>query len=194
MSMPRALLLILLAAAMALGCGKDEPKLAPDPEFSINVLETPSWWPREEKDWPGNPIEARLMEDTLAERGRPDFLRVVWTRDRRIVRQSDMISALSADGRGLKDATEFEWVYLDDEEVVRFKAAETEVRPLDGRLRAVCLYGDPQAFKSGKDPLGRERETYFYYDRGKIFYFLADDGTQVGEDTIPVTPYYPRRE
>lgn len=190
----RFLAAALLAVALMVGCGKEEPSLAPDPEFSINVMETPPWWPREEKDWPADPIESRLMEDTLAERGRPEFLRVVWTRDRRIVRQHEMVSALEAKGRGLKDAPEFEWIYLDDAEVVRFLPTKIETRPLDDRLKAIALYGDPQTVRTTKDPLGREQETFFYYDRGKIFYFLTESGVQTGETSIPVTPYYPRRE
>lgn len=182
----------LLAAFGAASCNKNKQKLAPDPEFSINVMEVPEFWPREDKDWPKDEDKRLVMEGTLADRGRPDFFRVVWTADRRIVRQREMVDALEKKGQGLT-APELEWIYADDGKIVRFHKDKAEVRDMDDRLATICTLGDPNDVKVRRDAAGTNTEIFTYYNTGQIMYFEQKTGLRLREDQVPATPGYKGR-
>lgn len=188
---PGPVLLAVLSFVLLLAaCGKEKQKLAPDPKFSINVMETPEFWPREDKDWPKDEEKRLIMEGTYAEMGRPDFFRVIWTPDRRIMRQREMVEMLDQKGRGLNKAPELEWIYLDKGKVVRFTRTEAQVRDLDERLISLCRLGDPNDVKVRRDPDGRNVEIYTYYNTGQILYFDQKSGGRIREDQVAPTPGY----
>lgn len=179
-------LLVGLLPVLLVSCNKNKRKIAPDPEYSLNVMPVPEFWPREEQDWPKDPVAARVQQDYLAEHGRPDFFRVVWRPDRRIIRHFEMMDAIERKGAGLAAAPELEWIYLEGDTVVRFYPRRHEARELDHRLLTHCVYGDPHEVKSNPDPAtGRILETYFYYDIGKVYYYDAETGKLVREQPTP---------
>lgn len=185
----------LLAAAIALFAGcKDDPKLAPDSDFSINVIPTPEWWPREDKDWDKDPSTARLQQDYVAEHGKPEVIRVVWTRDRSLMRQGEMADRVRKNNnRTLDTPPEFEWIYIERGKVARFVRDRVDERDLDDRLRAIALYGDPNEWKVTKDAAGRDIETHVFYNEGLLMTFLMSDGSKVREERFqPVTGYQRR--
>lgn len=163
--------LLLLVA----GCREEEKIFAPDPEFSINVWKAPEWWPREDKDWPVDPVEARIQQDALAEYGRPQFFRAIWRTDRRVVTQAEMRELIEKKSSVLEGG-ETEWIYLEDRKVLRFHPRRLEERPLDDRLRVLCLNGDPEQIRLTKAPDGRTLETYTYYSTGMMYRFDKETG------------------
>ncbi|MCB2156163.1 hypothetical protein KQI84_14900 [bacterium] len=172
---------MMLAAVLLLTACKDKPtELAPDPEFSINVMAVPVDWPREELDWPDNPTLRRTQQEAWARYGTPDFIRFIYTMDRRIVKPSEAIEGHRMAGKFTEQ--EQEWVYLADEIVLRFKGAETIERPLDDILRTVVMYGDPNEIKRWPE-LGVERTSFTYYDAGKTFNFSGNSLSDVYEFT-----------
>lgn len=182
----RACLCALLVGAW--GCSK-KPELKPDPTFSMNVMVVPEWWPREELDWPKDPDLAQVQQDALQERGRPDYIRMVWTRDRRILRQSEL--AEKARLRGGLPKPEMEWVYLEKGQVVRFKGTKVLEEPLNDELRAVCEFGDPNDTKDF-DEKGRHKQIWTFRDNGKILYF--EDGKRVQTQDIPPMPIFEMKD
>lgn len=164
-----AALFLLGTSLLATACGKKEPALEPDPEFSINVMVVPDFWPREEIDWPEDETLRRVQQEAWARYGTPDFLRFVYTVDRRIVKPSEAVEGHRMSGRrGSKP--EDEWVYFDQGIVLRFKGTEVIERPLDDMLKTIVLYGDPNEIKRWPE-LGVERTSFTYYDHGKTFNF-----------------------
>jgi hypothetical protein len=193
--MVRRLLGLCVACLLlaAVGCKKDKDKLVPDPDFSINVMGTPAFWPREDKDFPADEDGRLVMEATLEDWGRPEVLRVIWTPDRRIMRQREMVESLERDGAGLQKP-EFEWVYIDKMKVLRFRNNKVEERDLDARLLKVCEQGDPNEVKIRKDPqTGLIVETFIYYGTGQILYFDQQSGALIREDQVTPTPGMVRR-
>lgn len=193
--MVRRLLSLCMAFALlvTVGCKKEGDKLAPDPDFSINVLATPEFWPREDKDFPESEEGRILMEATLEDWGRPEVLRVIWTPDRRIMRQREMVESLERKGQGLRKP-EFEWIYVDKMKVLRFRNNKTEERDLDARLLKVCELGDPNEVKIRRDPeTGVITETFIYYGTGQILYFDQKSGALIREDQVTPTPGFIRR-
>ncbi|MEQ8820285.1 MAG: hypothetical protein RLY93_08565 [Sumerlaeia bacterium] len=160
------LLLAALIAFLGAGCGKK--KLEPDIDFSINVMPVPQWWPREDKDWPEIPAAREAQQQVWAERGTPDYFRIVYTADRRIVRQPELGTGRMA---GKKDQVELEWIYFEDGEVISFAGPKVKERDIDDQLRTVCKYGDPSEIKTWPE-VGVERSSFTYYDHGKTFYFV----------------------
>ncbi len=174
-------------------CGREKQKLAPDPNFSINVMEVPEFWPREDKDWPKDEEKRLAMEGTYAEMGRPDSFRVIWTPDRRIMRQREMVEMLDQKGRGLNKTPELEWIYIDKGKIVRFTPKEAQARDLDDRTLTLCRLGDPNDVKVRRDPDGRNVEIYTYYNTGQIIYFDQKSGKQLKEDQVAPTPGFIKR-
>jgi hypothetical protein len=186
-------LLMALGIALLAGC-KDDPKLAPNSDFSINVIPTPNWWPREDKDWNADPSIARMQQDYIAEHGKPEAIRVIWTRDRSLMRQGELADRVRKNRNRMVDTPpELEWIYLERGKVVRFLRDRLEERDLDDRLRAVALYGDPNEWKVTRDAAGRDIETHIYYNEGLLMTFLVSDGSKVREERFqPVTGYQRR--
>lgn len=187
------LIVLLLGAVLAPVSGCKRKRLRPDPAFSLNVMTVPEWWPREKKDWPKDPAEARVMKEALDANGRPDYLRIVWNRDRRLVRQGEMVRAIQRGGRGLTPP-EFEWVYFDDNKVIRFFPRRAETRELDDRLKTVCNYGDPNEIKTLSDAMNREMDIFTYYEQGKLIYFDRATGRTIKEDKFQAIDGFERRQ
>lgn len=185
-------LVLALLLVAGLGCSR-KPVLAPDSDFSINVLLTPSWWPREKQDWSSEPVTAAVQQEYYALHGRPEVLRVVWNRDRSLIRQAEMADRVMKNKNKPVEPPEFEWIYLERGIVARFHRDRVEERPLDDRLRAVALYGDPNEWKVNRDAAGRDIETYIYYNQGTIMTFLREDGRKLREERFQPTHRYQRR-
>jgi hypothetical protein len=170
---PVAAAIVVLALAGGAGCSKKPHKqpLAPSEKFSVNVVPTPAFWPRDKFDWPENPAERRAREEAWATHGTPDYIRFVHTVDRRIIRPLEIAEGHTLPGR-LPEA-DTEWVYFADKKVVSFSGTKVTERPLDDMLSTVCLYGDPNEVKTFTIA-GGERKTFTYYNHGRTFTF-ADD-------------------
>ena len=163
---------VLLAASVFLtACGGKEPVLKPDPDFSVNVMAVPEWWPREELDWPEDAARRQVEQDAWARYGTPEFLRFVYTVDRRIVKPSESLEGHRM--AGTQGKPDIEWIYVNDEIILSFNKGKAVERPLDDRLRTVVLYGDPNEIKRWPE-LGVERTSFTYYDHGKTFSFAGD--------------------
>ncbi len=184
---------VLCSLLLLVACGKEKQKIAPEPDFSINVMDVPEFWPREDKDWPKDEEKRLVMEGTYAEMGRPEFFRVIWTPDRRIMRQREMVEMLDQKGRGLNKTPELEWIYLEKGKIVRFTQTEAQLRDLDDRTLTLCRLGDPNDVKIRRDAEERNVEIYAYYNTGQIFYFDQKTGKQIREDQVSPTPGYIKR-
>lgn len=184
---------IVLALALAAGCGKQKPAhkrpLEPDASFSLNVIAVPDFWPREKFDWPKDEELRRIRKDAWGRYGTPDFIRKVFTHDGRIVRASELVEGHVMAGARQKPLDE--WVYLDEKIRVRFENREVVEEPLTDEIKTVCTYGDPVAIKEF-DMGEYTQHSFYYYNIGKEFVFvdgrLTDTrtffGTAPGAETM----------
>lgn len=195
------LLIILLAAIvplMASGCNRTPKKrvLVPDHRFSVNLVPVPPDWPDEAKDWPDD-VDMALRQQRVYERhGAPDYFRLRWNRDGRIIPQAELQQKLMAvRQRNLEKFMaeldlENEWVYLDKGKLFRFQRSGVVERDLPDTIRTLTDYGDPADIKESRDIVGPVT-VFTYYDRGKIFTFRDD--MIVKEENIPAMPLWGTR-
>ncbi|CAN5246088.1 hypothetical protein BH09SUM1_BH09SUM1_10450 [soil metagenome] len=164
----------LLAGVTA--CGGSKPKsrkLAPDPTFSLNVIEVPADWPDEKRDWPVDPVTSAQQQAVYEQNGKPDFFRILWNRDGRLMMQREL-AADAWNKRNAKKpqaAPEMEWIYLDKAMTYQFKRGGVIKKNLPDNIRTVTEYGDPEEMKESVDMSGAPNLIYQYYNRGKVFYF-----------------------
>lgn len=173
--------LLGVAAACATG-DKPEPEKVPleiDPNYSVNVIPVPTFWPREKFDWSKDEAQKTTQKDTLAKHGRPDYIRLLYTFEDRMVRTPEVMAGFTMPGK--RPEPVIEWVWIDDDRVVRFDGADAKERTIDDELRMVCLNGDPgQITRVPLSPDSKEEKvTYVYFNLGKEFIFV--DGKQIEE-------------
>lgn len=180
--LPLMMILVLIGISLgATGCrrGPEKRALIYDPTFSLNVKRVPSYWPREDLDWPRNEMEREARKEAWANYGTPDFIRHVRTFDRRIVRPVEMEKGHVLAGQ--RNRPLIQWIYLDKDLVLEFDGPRVEELELDDKLRTVCIYGDPNDIRS-LDQQHYERTSFYYYNHGREFIFV--DGTHI--DTRPL--------
>lgn len=196
------LILLLLAVALPLvtaGCNRTPKKrvLVPDHQFSVNLVSVPPDWPDEDKDWPDDVDMALRQQRTYERHGPPDFFRIRWNRDGRIIPQGELQQKLMADRQRdlekyMKELSlEHEWVYVDKGKIFRFQRSGVEERELPDTIRILSEFGDPADIKETRD-VGGPVTVYTYYDRGKLFSFR--EGTLFREENIPAMPLWGGRQ
>lgn len=172
-------LMLLVALTMATSaCGTKRRKLEANPSFSINVIPVPRDWPDESKrDWASDPVLASQQQAVYEQHGPPDFFRVLWSRDGRLMTQREMNARAWMDRKQKqsKEAPDFEWIYLDKKVTYRFRKGSPTKGVLKDNIRIVTEYGDPQEIKDSMDVSRAPVQIYQYYDRGKVFYFRDGD-------------------
>lgn len=167
---------LLLLATFQVGCGGKRPRVFPDANFSINVAPVPADWPDEAKDWPDDVDAALRMQRVFERHGVPDFFRLRWSRDGRILSQRELTQMQwTANQRSfqkyMKSADiEHEWVYLDERRLFRFHRNRVEEKELPDTIRIICEYGDPSDISQTRDIVG-PITTYSYFHLGYRFYF-----------------------
>lgn len=184
----RAVVCSLVGASlvMAVACGGEpDPAKAPiviDPNYSVNVIPVPAFWPREKFDWSKDEAQKVVQKDTLAKYGRPDYIRLLYTFEDRMVRTPEAMQGFTMPGKRPEPLTE--WVWIDANRVVRFDKTEAKEREISDELRMVCLNGDPGQITRVPVPgmPDKERVTYVYFNIGKEFLFV--DGKKVDEKTL----------
>jgi len=168
-----ALSLMPLVCLPMLACGGKKPTpITFDSDFSVNISPVPSFWPREEVDWPEDELQRKVMQQAWVDYGNPDYFWFVHTTDRRIIRQSELQEGHLLAGRREKPL--LDWVFIDRDLVVSFDGPKAVELPLTKRVRTVCLYGDPNEIRESRGPDGRMRTFWTYYNHGKIFQFDGD--------------------
>lgn len=169
---------LAVAAALVLGAAcAPKPRLAINPEFSWNIVEVPEEWPGEKPEKVLTAAEISALE----EYGRPDAIRIVYDRARRIVSRMEVDTYFT--GKNPKKLEDFErsWLYIQPKiELVFHPSGRTEEVPLSKQLELIYQYGDPQRSHAG--PNGEE-EVWNYYTYGKRFHFT--NGTFTGESSFP---------
>jgi hypothetical protein len=186
-SLPSIRLGITAMALMVLvACGGEkDPSKAPleiDPNYSVNVIPVPAFWPREKFDWSKDEAQKVVQKDTLAKYGRPDYIRMLYTFEDRMVRPAEAMQGNTMPGK--RPTPLVEWVWIDDNRVVRFDGAQAKEREISDELRMVCLNGDPGQVTRVPLPGApdKQRVTYVYFNLGKEFIFV--DGKKVDEKTL----------
>lgn len=96
-----ALMVPLLLAGVGCG-GSKQRKLAPDISFSVNLIEVPEDWPIEKKDWPKDPKQALQQQQVYEKYGKPDYFRILWRKDGRIITQGELTQRMSDKTRDKK--------------------------------------------------------------------------------------------
>ncbi len=171
--------LLVVTGIATTGCGEKKPEKLPltaDPIFSVNVIPVPAFWPRENFDWSEDENLRILEKSTYEEYGAPDYIRLVHTFDRRIVREAELLKDVVLAGRRPKPI--YEWIYMDRKLVLQFNGPQVVEAPLTDKLKIVCEYGDPVAVRNFNVD-GIPLTSFYYYNHGKEFVFNRDDLVQV---------------
>jgi hypothetical protein len=168
------------------GCNKNNPEKEPltlDQDFSVNVMQVPTYWPREKMDWPEDALQARTQQEAWARHGTPDFLRMVYTYDNRVVRpiELDPSSTLA----GARPAPLVQWIYIDDDKTLLFRDDRVIEGELDDIVETVCMLGDP-AELDYREQDGVTRTRMMYYNRGQELIFY--DGVLAEKRQHPALP------
>lgn len=177
---PFMVLLAILAFSAACEKKPEKKPLELNPEFSVNVMPVPDFWPREKFDWPEDPHERQVYQQAWAEHGTPDFFRQVHTFDGRIVRPIELEEGHTLISR--RPSAVWEWVYLEDEKLLKFRGAKMEVEELPDTVRVVCEYGDPNEIKTFELTDQEEKTVFIYYNHGMKFEFV--DGVEIDRQKI----------
>lgn len=174
------LILSIFLSTILAGCSKGPEKkpIEIDPNYSVNVVSVPSYWPREKLDYPKkDTVMKQTMIKAYRQYGRPDYLRRVYTADRtRIIRPNDLQEGVTLPGR-IPEKTE--WIYTKEDLILEFKFDEIIEHELDDRLEIICLYGDPNEIRPHKTQLGDLNIIYTYYGHGT---FTFHEGKLLRED------------
>ncbi len=167
------------------GCTTPPEKkpLATDPEFSVNVIPVPEFWPREKLDWPEDEEIRRIRKDAWGTHGTPDFIRTLFTFDNRIVRPIELAEGIVLSGARPRPAEE--WVYISDGKVVRFEGRKVIEEDLRDDVKTVCTHGDPMAVKDF-DMGDFIQTSFFYYNVGKEFVYV--DGKLIDTRSFAPAP------
>lgn len=187
------MLVVALGLLGAVACGgKSKMNVKPDWNHSINVVAVPVTWPDEKKDWPKDEQMARLQQKAYEEYGPPDYFRVRWNKNGKLMRQAELESILITEKRKRdryfrSQELPVDWIYINERRVLKFDRRKgTDEEELRDDLRIVCEYGDPQDIKDTVD-INREKNTIFhYFNSGQIFYFKS--GELYKEETVTPVP------
>jgi hypothetical protein len=179
------LILAVLFVSVLPGCGK-KPKDQPirfDPNISVNVVPVPEFWPREDKDFPKSELDRAVREQALEKYGRPDYLRQVYTVDRRVIRPKDILEGIHLPGK--KATPTLEWLYIDEKLALEFDGPRMVEHELDDQLRIAAIYGDANIVRNHPQADGRVFQIHTYYNHAKEFTFYGT--TLVKEKTLTST-------
>jgi len=159
-------LLFLIVGFWVSACQKRQEILL-NMSFSVNVAQPGPTFPKME-----NLVESKKQAYDLY--GRPDFIRLWWTRDGYPKRFLEVDRLLNQEPQSIY-ALRHSWIYLDQEVEVIFDSGKTfhEV-PLTDKVRMLCRYGDPEDVKSLTSGEGTPEETWHYYSLGLILRFRGD--------------------
>lgn len=171
-----------LAAFGLSGCQTGNVAYTLDPSFSLNIADV-------NPDWPTDVDLLHPFErETFEQRGRPDFIHVIWSKRHDIVNKSD-VARFSRNPKRNKQLAQG-WIYVDDDEEVVFSLGEDppKVRPLLDKLEVISRMGDPNPMNTKTFPnsSGMRIETWHYVGQGVIFTF--SDGILIKEDRSSVPP------
>jgi hypothetical protein len=188
-----AALLVILTVLSVAGCGSKTRRLSPEATFSYNIVEVPSDWPDEKVDWPKDDADLALRQQQAYEKyGAPDYFRVRWRKDGRIVSDGELTqmlwSAKSKNAKGLmkRESPDLDWMYLDKNMLISFPKSGVKKEDLPDVLRVVSEYGDPNEIKESRDVNGMDTLILHYYDEGRVVYFK--DGKKTNEEIIQAMP------
>jgi hypothetical protein len=193
--MVRLLSLTFLAACILLigtACASKDPEKLPlevDALYSVNVVGVPSYWPREKLDWPLEEPQRSLHKEAHGIHGNPDYIRFVYTFDDRFIRPSELEENHRMIGK--RPAPMTEWVYIEQDKVLRFESNRYVEKPLTEELRMVCTHGDPTQVKEVREPDGTLRRIYTYLDLGKEFVYY-DGKLSTTRDFTPAPGFQTR--
>ena len=189
------ILILMAGTAFTSGCGRN-PRIFPDARFSVNVASVPRDWPDEKKDWPEDVDAALRMQRVYERYGVPDYFRIRWARDGRLLSQKELnqmqfTSNQRSFAKYMKQSNlEYEWVYLDEKKLIRFHRNRVEETDLPDTIRIICEYGDPSDISQTRDIAG-PITTYSYYGLGKRFYFR--DGVLDRQEDFTSMPGFSER-
>lgn len=178
----RKLFLFSCLVIFSLGCSKGPEKkpITFDVAYSVNTVPVPAFWPREKMDWPKNELEKSVRRSVYETYGKPDYLRSVYTIDRRVIRPKDLEEGIQLPGK--KSSPTIEWVYFDEKIAIEFDGPRFVEHELDDVLKTVCVYGDAGVVRDHTQADGRVFQVYTYYNHGKEFTF--DGNKLVKERTL----------
>lgn len=172
--------LLAIASAGLVACGgKNRKPIDINPDYSVNVIPVPEFWPREDIDWAEEPAKRAVQEEVYARLGRPDFFRKVYTFDNRIIRPQEL--SPYAVLMGQRPTPLFHWVYIDLDKVITFTGETYKEEEISDQLRTVALHGDPNDIKNFPVD-GIQRTSYYYFNHGKEFVFV--NGTLTEERAL----------
>jgi hypothetical protein len=158
------LFLLLVPLVFSLGCGR-KGHLHVNPEFSINLAIPDRKYPPVKK----LSTSGREVYELY---GRPDLVRLWWSKDGRIHRFLEVDRKLQ-DKKAIY-RLRHSWIYLEKnlELIFATDGAYQEV-PLNDKIRTICTYGDPEDIKSISEekPI---KEIWNYYSIGLILVFQED--------------------
>lgn len=158
------LLLLFGALIFTLGCGK-KGNLHINPDFSVNLAIPDSRYP------PVKKLSASGRE-VYELYGRPNFVRLWWSKDGRIHRFLEVDRKLQ--DKGVIYRLKHSWIYPDQnlEFVFAADGLYKEI-PLNDKIQTICSFGDPEDIKriSQEKPL---KEMWNYYSIGLILVFEDD--------------------
>ncbi len=168
-----SLLVLIVSSLLVLGCGSKNPEDLPlevNPLYSVNIVPVPDFWPREKIDWPIKEPQRSLHQEAWAVHGTPDYIRLVYTFDDRFVRPIELEENHTMIGKRPGPLTE--WIYLDQDKVIRFESSRYVEKPVSEELRMICTHGDPTQFHEAREADGTVRRTYTYLNLGKEFTYI----------------------
>jgi hypothetical protein len=156
--------LLFGAFVFSMGCGK-KGHLHVNPEFSINLAIPDSKYP------PVKDLSAKGRE-AFELYGRPDFVRLWWSKDGRVHRYLEVDRNLQ--NKNAIYRLRHSWIYIEKGVELDFSSGGSYKEiPLNDKIRTICTYGDPEDIirLSEETPL---RENWRYYSIGLILSFQDD--------------------
>ncbi|MBN1902789.1 hypothetical protein JW926_15805 [Candidatus Sumerlaeota bacterium] len=160
------LFLVFLTCLFSTGCGQ-KGHLRVNPEFSVNLAIPDQKYP------PLKQLSATGKE-AFEIYGRPDFVRLWWSKDGRIHRFLEVDRALQ--NKSSIYRLRHSWIYVDKKIEIVFSTSGSSTYkelPITDKIQTICAYGDPEDIKrlSEEKPL---RENWSYYSIGLILMFEDD--------------------
>jgi hypothetical protein len=155
------LALLVLGVALGAGCVRNKQVIDFNPDFSMNVVKTPPWFP-------GKLDLTPAESNVIFKMGKPDLIRYWWRPDGSLITSSDLTGKDPAElGEQLRTMDQT-WIYQREKQEVYFENNERdyEVKPLDELMELVCLYGDPSHRSAPRAFEGQMRETWQWIEYG----------------------------
>lgn len=118
--------------------------------------------------WPVEKLLTPVEKQVLAQYGRPDMFRMLWSKDGSMKMRS--VVELEWSRKNLKEIPPVTWVYTQRKEEVVFSGNSFHAQPLTEVMQIVIKNGDPENTRD----IGNGVSQWTYYSTGKIYTIAGD--------------------